>query len=277
MDIHTHFHNILRIYGDRCRLWVVSLLLATYLLKISDPDGLLHNAAKVWQLGAIPAIIFGVLTNQYFGLPLNNYFLHGFALFNWTHDITTLIVATIFFGLAQVILGLIFSFVNNYRRHHIGAALSKITAIVAVIAGTIAVAGGLFAVFSSTISIAAAVVAVASLVTTAVLSSHEATEVLSLITHPLSYTRILGFGLASVIIASLIDTAFTPSLASGIPIFILYAIIFVVLHMFNMILTIFEGMVQSVRLNFVEFFSKFYIGRGIEYRPYSYKRRYTKE
>ena len=44
-----------------------------------------------------------------------------------------------------------------------------------------------------------------------------------------------------------------------------------------MILSIFEGIVQAARLNFVEFFSKFYKGGGIKYRPFSYKRVYAEE
>ena len=45
----------------------------------------------------------------------------------------------------------------------------------------------------------------------------------------------------------------------------------------NMLLSIFEGMVQGARLGFVEFFSKFYIGGGLKFKPYRFNRRYTKE
>ncbi len=99
----------------------------------------------------------------------------------------------------------------------------------------------------------------------------------SLISHPLSYARLMGFGLASVMTALLIDVVFTPSLSSGIVVFSLTLVIFILLHFMNMILGIFEGSVQAVRLNFVEFFSKFYEGGGVEFSPFGYKRRYTKE
>ena len=39
----------------------------------------------------------------------------------------------------------------------------------------------------------------------------------------------------------------------------------------NMIVSMFEGMVQAARLNFVEFFSKFYRGSGVKYKPFSCK------
>jgi len=45
----------------------------------------------------------------------------------------------------------------------------------------------------------------------------------------------------------------------------------------NMIVSIFEGIVQGVRLNFIEFFTKFYEGGGVKFKPFSFKRVYTKE
>ena len=64
------------------------------------------------------------------------------------------------------------------------------------------------------ISLDAAGVAIAArMMATGALSGTEAAEITNLITHPLSYARIMGFGLGSIIIAMLIDQAFTPHLA----------------------------------------------------------------
>lgn len=87
----------------------------------------------------------------------------------------------------------------------------------------------------------------------------------------------MGFGLASVMLALLIDKTFTPSLSAGVPAFVLTSLIFIILHFVNMLLGTFEGLVQGVRLNFVEFFSKFYTGGGIKFKPFYYKRSYTRE
>lgn len=119
-----------------------------------------------------------------------------------------------------------------------------------------------------------------SLLATIVLAGIEATEISNLITHSLSYSRIMGFGLGSIILASLIDQAFTPHLGPGIGgvlTFLAFGAIFLILHVLNMIVSIFEGIVQGARLNFVEFFSKFYKGGGTKYRPFAYKGIYTKE
>ncbi len=255
---------------------VLSLLFAIGITKITDREGLVYNVAKIWQISALSAIVFGFLSNQYFGFSLNNYFIN-YQAFSWIKDMQFLILLTVFFGVAQVIIGLMFSFINNYNKHNISLAISKITSILTIIFGILAIAGGLFYLLNSFQTMIWSILAIISLIITGVLSGIEATELTNLITHPLSYARLFGFGLASIIIAMLIDQAFTPTLSLGIPMFIIFSIIFILLHFLNMIMTIFEGLVQGVRLNYVEFFSKFYTGGGSKFKPFSYKRNYTKD
>ncbi len=253
---------------------IASLLLATLIIRKTNPEGLMCNAAKVWQLSAISAIFFGIISNQYLGFQLN----YTTPLqFDWMKNIPELIAITVIFGICQVVIGLALGIINTYNKGHKKMALSKFTSILVVVFGTMAIAGSLFHSFSGTITTISTYIAVASLLLTVVLSGIEATEIVSLITHPLSYARLMGFGLGSVIIAFLIDMAFTPNPNNGIIVFLIYLAVFIILHMLNMILSIFEGLVQGVRLNFVEFFSKFYTGNGVLFKPFSYKRVYTKE
>ena len=253
---------------------IASLILATLIARRTDPDGLMYNAAKIWQITSFSAIFFGFLSNEYFGFQLP----YSTPLsFNWLTNTPELIAITVLFGVAQVILGLAIGIINSYHHGHKKMAYARFASILVVLFGTIAVAGAFFGVFSGLITEVSAGIAVVSLLLTAMLSGSEATEITNLITHPLSYARLMGFALGSVIIAFLIDMAFTPHLSSGILVFAVYLVIFIVLQFLNMVLTIFEGIVQGIRLNFVEFFSKFYIGNGIKFKPFSYKRVYTKE
>lgn len=253
---------------------LLSLLVAYILVKKTDPTGLLNNVAKVWMMFSVSIIFFGLISNQFFGFSLP--FFKGIQLFDWLKDIQTLILLTILIGITQVTLGQIFSFINHWHHGERVLAISKILSIFAIIFGVIAIGGWFFSAFPSSLYIPSTVVAVVAIIGTAAMSGIEAGEITNLISHPLSYIRLFGFGLASVIIASLIDRTFAPSLAQGPVVFILYLVIFIILHLMNMLLSIFEGIVQSARLNFVEFFSKFYKGNGIKFRPYYYKRRYTK-
>jgi V/A-type H+/Na+-transporting ATPase subunit I len=253
---------------------VASFILASLITRKTDPDGLMYNAAKIWQLNAIAAIFFGALSNQYFGFKLN--YSTPFS-FDWLKNTPELIAITVLFGVAQVILGLFFGIINSYHHGHKKLAVARFTSILVVACGTVAVAGAFFSAFDAVTTEITGGIAIVSLLLTVVLSGSEATEITNLITHPLSYARLMGFGLGSVIIAFLIDMAFTPNLNNGILIFLLYGVIFIALHFLNMLLSIFEGIVQGVRLNFVEFFSKFYIGNGVPFKPFSFKRVYTEE
>ena len=257
---------------------ILSLIVVSLIIMKTDPDGLLNNVARIWRLTSIAVIVFGVLSNQYFGFQLNQYLGLGFIpTFNWLKDITTVLVITILFGITQVVAGLTIGAANTFKHHHTKHAIAKLTSAGAIILGAIAVSAVFFGQFNIAIGEYTGIAAILLILATIGFSREEAPEITNLITHPLSYARIMGFGLGSVIIAMLIDQAFTPNLGMGIPLFIIYLIIFVVLHFFNMVLGIFEGMVQGVRLNFVEFFSKFYTGGGIRFKPFSYKRVYTKE
>ncbi len=256
---------------------IMSFILATLIKRKVDKEGLMYNVSSLWQINAIAAIFFGVLSNQYLGMPLNQYIISNYVGLNWFTDLSFIAIVSVLFGISQVTLGLAFGFINDYNHHKKKLAFAKVSSIILVISSTIAIAGGLFGALSQSVALPAAGIAIAALVTTVALSGEKALEVIDLISHTLSYLRIMGFGLASVIIAFLIDFAFTPKLSDGILMFILYAIIFLLLHVLNMVVSIFEGLVQGLRLNFVEFFTKFYEGGGIKFRPFSYKRVYTKE
>lgn len=253
---------------------VMSLIFATVLVRKFPEEGLMNSVARVWQLASIPIMIFGILSNQFFGISLAAF--KGIMFIDWINNVPGLLTLTIFMGITQIIIGLAFGFINKYRHHETKLAISKLTSIVVMLAGTLAVGGGLFGFMSSYTMPAVVITVVAALITIA-LSGIEAVEFTNLITHTLSYTRIFGFGLASVIIASLVDKAFTPSLSGGIIGFVVFGALFLLLHTMNMLLSIFEGVVQAARLNFIEFFSKFYTGGGEKFEPYHFTRRYTKE
>ncbi|MGC8648926.1 MAG: V-type ATP synthase subunit I [Candidatus Micrarchaeia archaeon] len=258
---------------------LLSLIISLLILRKVDKDGLVYNVAIVWGLSSISVIFFGLLSNQIFGYSVA--MLNPIQILNWNKNIPSIISLSIMIGIFYVILGQIISFINKYKHHEKKLAISKLISIITVITGTIAISGFLFNTFNLQISEISAIIAIITLLITVVMSGREAVELSNLISHPLSFSRILGFGLASIIIASLIDKAFTPSLGSGsiinIILFIIFLIFLLILHVLNTILGMFEGIVQGARLNFVEFFSKFYSGNGIKFKPFKFKRYYTKE
>jgi len=113
-------------------------------------------------------------------------------------------------------------------------------------------------------------------------------EVATIISHILSYTRLIGILLASVILAHTIDYVFLkafglffgdfsviPASGVGLPLIILGTMILFIGHMFNIIIGVFEPGIQGARLIYVEYFSKFYRGNGRAFKPFGSLRRFT--
>jgi len=102
-------------------------------------------------------------------------------------------------------------------------------------------------------------------------------EVATIISHILSYTRLIGILLASVILAHTIDYVFLKSINIGIPLVILGTMILFIGHLFNIIIGGFEPGIQGARVLYVEYFSKFYRGNGRKFSPFGSSRRFTEE
>jgi len=100
-------------------------------------------------------------------------------------------------------------------------------------------------------------------------------EVATIISHILSYTRLIGILLASVILAHTIDYVFLKSISIGLPLVILGTMILFIGHLFNIIIGVFEPGIQGARLVYVEYFSKFYRGNGRAFKPFGSLRRFT--
>jgi V/A-type H+-transporting ATPase subunit I len=89
----------------------------------------------------------------------------------------------------------------------------------------------------------------------------------------LSYSRLLALGLATGVIAAVVNTM--GSLAGGgLKGLILFIIVFIIGHTYNMLINTLGSFVHSSRLEYVEFFGKFYEGGGEAFDPYSEKTKY---
>ena len=92
----------------------------------------------------------------------------------------------------------------------------------------------------------------------------------------LSYARLLALGLAGAAIAMAVNGI--AQSATGLPHYLGYLAAIVILllgHTFNFAVNILGAFVHSARLQYLEFFNKFFTGGGTEFHPFRSDRRYT--
>jgi V/A-type H+-transporting ATPase subunit I len=83
----------------------------------------------------------------------------------------------------------------------------------------------------------------------------------------LSYSRLLALGLATGVIASVMNSL-GATFGGGIPGLIGFVIVFFAAHALNFGINVLGAYVHANRLQFVEFFGKFYEGGGQKFAPF---------
>lgn len=101
----------------------------------------------------------------------------------------------------------------------------------------------------------------------------------------LSYTRLAALGLSGTLVGGVFNLLaglvwsgsaglFAQgglTLVGGVLVVVMASLIFVVGHVFNVVINLLGAFVHPARLQFVEFFSKFYEGGGRNYSPFGYR------
>lgn len=109
-------------------------------------------------------------------------------------------------------------------------------------------------------------------ITSGVMSLYDVTSYFSDV---LSYSRILALGLATGVIASVVNILASMA-GNNIIGIILFIVIFIFGHLLNLAINALGAYVHSARLQYVEFFGKYYEGGGVKFNPLKIKTKYVK-
>jgi V/A-type H+-transporting ATPase subunit I len=90
----------------------------------------------------------------------------------------------------------------------------------------------------------------------------------------LSYSRLLALGLATGVIASVVNQMGSMA-GGGIGGLLLFLVVFLIGHTFNLGINLLGAYVHTCRLQYVEFFGKFFEGGGRPFTPFQAKTKYV--
>jgi V/A-type H+-transporting ATPase subunit I len=256
---------------------IILALLGFWALKALKPTGMAKKLFGLVALGGVSTIFWGAMFGGWFGdlikIP---------ALWmNPLEDPMSLLVFSFILGIVQIYFGLGAAAYRNIRAGKVLDAIYDQGLWFVFLTGLIMFVFPSLAGVAKVLSLAGAIGLVLTQgrskknvigkVTSGVLSLYGVTGYLSDV---LSYSRILALGLATGVIGMVINTM-AKMLGFNIIGYVLMTVALIVGHVFNIAINALGAYVHSSRLQYVEFFSKFYDGGGRMFNPFRLKTKYT--
>ena len=251
-------------------LGLIAIFIALKFLDLGS--AMKQNLAFFGQL-MIGTTIAGFFFGSFFGFEL------PFRVMSFSDQLLEIMVLSMGIGLVHLILGLFLNTIKNNRKKNYAESFTDGYSWILILLSAVALAVNMFFAGPEIVTPVAVGVILVSLGATVLISflSNENKvdgavqgvfslfDVTSYIGDIISYTRLTALGVAS----ANIGMAF--NLVIGLlPVparFTIGIFIFVGLHLFNMFIAMISGYVHTLRLNYVEFFGKFYTGGGRQFSP----------
>ena len=265
------------------------LLISTlFLKKLELPTGG-KSLFILLAVGGAVSILVGIFTGTYFGFDVSQ--AGDFAaplkilkLFDPVNNPLQMLVFSLGVGVVQILFGILLKMIEEIRCKNYAAALldhglwmyflSSLVFMVATMAGN---------PLAVKMTISGAVLLVLTqgrreknLIKKLVFGLLSLYSTTSYLGDTLSYSRLLALMMTTSIIGTVINILAVLT-RDSVP-FVGYVIMVVILlvgHVFNLIISVLSAFVHSLRLQLVEFFSKFYSGSGKEFQPFRRETKYT--
>ena len=245
--------------GDMGYGFLAALLFIYLYIKFKKND-FIKKISFVFLLASIFSIIFGFIYMEMFGDIPEKLGFH--PIFHRVHESNMYLLMAVIFGTIQVIMGLLLGIYNNLKLGHTKHAIGVLSMLLGLIC-VLLLAGTYMGVLPSSLMIVFLLLLFVFMIMSFIFHGPAAPiEIFSAFGHILSFARLMAIGLSSALIASIANQFLSifPSLVIGVLVMLLF-------HILAFVLGLFDPTIQGLRLQFVEFFTKFYESGGREYKP----------
>ncbi len=250
-------------------------LLSFFFIKFARPRGSLLLFMKLLSFLGVSTLILGTLVGGWFGFPVRR-----LMVLDPLEDPLSFLMLALLLGFIQVWFGTLLNMINGFKNKAYlqaifvqGGWLLLLPSLALYmltkrsflgILTLVGAAGIVFFASSSRNPIARFFGGLYSLY-----------DISRYLADVLSYSRLLALGLATSVIAMVVNTLCQTALQIPWLGWLLAAFIFVGGHLFNLGISFLGGFVHSMRLQFVEFFSKFFRSGGKPFQPFELEAKYV--
>ena len=276
-----------------------------YAARIKRDTGM-KRLANVIGIGGLFAIVFGVMFGSYFGFspvpsdsnPFTIPFLPKPIMPDAQKDLSSLagitvpsvLLIALGMGIVQLMASNAFKAYSEFKLGHVADGLFFGVVWVFFLGGMGVMILGLVSELNmSYLAVPGAIVACASLFIAAVTAGiHEkgigkftkgfgaVYGIINYLSDILSYARLYGLMLSGAVIAQIVSGQGMLLLTNGNPIFAVLGVVVIIIgHVFNLAMNILGAYIHDARLQYIEFFSRFYTGDGELFAPLGSKRKYV--
>lgn len=248
-------------------------------------------------VGSVSTILYGALTGSWFGDMIDAFpFLHilqplknSVLIMDPIKDPMTVLGVSLALGVIQIFFGLFVALVDNVRKGDLVAAFADQGGWLTFLTGLLLLGGGVAEAlptqgmpFYQGIAVVGALILLLTQGRTkqgifrkalsGVLSLYSVSSYFGDI---LSYSRLLALGMASAAVGMIINML--SGLIADVPYvgWLLGLLLFIGGHIFSIAVNILGAFIHSLRLQYVEFFSKFYSAGGRLFAPLRYDTKYV--
>ena len=285
-------------FGDIGYGLLLSVITAVILL-IKRPQGNTRQLIALFCMGGISAALWGLLFNSCFGLNLPTFMINRTNIDPLGNDATFFFALSLYLGVIQITVGNLLNFINQLRLKQFVLATCKALPNFVMFVGLSLAFPALiqkiipldYAVVNwfQQLLLPGLIVTIVGFAGVVLLNGigHRfggyvlgmfsgAYKLVNYFSDILSYARLFGVGLVGCVIAYVANFLCSMFASAGVVGIILGGLVAILFHALNIALSLLSAYIHNARLQFVEFFGKFYEGTGTPFVPMASQLRYVR-